>query len=259
VVLRVVGGDDLDTLAASLVQQRVQLIIALGTPAAVAAARATSTIPIVMVGVSDPVQNRLVVSLAKPGGNITGVSFLAPELAAKSLQLLAEIQPRPSRVAVLWNANNSGAELVLRRSQEAARGLGLELLPVQVRDRSGVPAALDTIRAAHADGLLVIADEVFAEKRAKVVEFATQQRLPTAFLLREYVERGGLLSYGPSEEQIHDLAAAYVTKILQGARPQDLPIQQPSQFQLVINLKTAKALGLTIPPSVLLRVDQVIE
>lgn len=259
IVLRVVGGADLDSLAASLVQQKPRLILVSGTRAAVAVARATNTIPIVMVGVSDHVQVGLVSSLARPGGNVTGVSFLAPELVSKSLQLLAELEPRRTRVVALWNARNSGAELALRRAQETARSLALELVPVPVQDRAGVVAALDAIRSLHADGLLVIADGVFVESRKEIVTFATTQRLPTAFQLRDAVDRGGLLSYGPSETDVETQAAQYVRRILRGARPQDLPIEQPSRFHFVINMNSAKTLGLTIPQALLQRADEVIE
>ena len=270
IIFKAAAGSSIDALASSLVEQKVAVIIALGTPAALAARRATSTIPIIMVGVSDPVQLGLVPSLARPSGNVTGVSFLAPELVQKSLELLGEISPRPTRIAVVLNPANPGATLVLKTIQPTAQILGMELLPVEAENSAELRFNLDlklfvgSNKSSRSnkplyDGLLILADPVFNASRSLIIGFARDHKIPTVFQLRDYVDGGGLISYGPNEEEIYDLSSRYLAKILQGTKPAELPVEQPTKFQLVINLKTAKALGLTIPPSLLARADQVIE
>jgi putative ABC transport system substrate-binding protein len=259
IIFKAGSGSTIDALASSFVQQKVAVIVALGTPAALAAKRATSTIPIIMVGVSDPVQLGIVPSLAHPAGNVTGVSFLAPELVQKSLGLLGDISPRPTRIGVLLNPDNPGATFVLKTIQPTAQALGMELLPVEIRSPIGISEILRVVKLNRSDGLLILADPIFNSSRTEIVEFAKMHKILTVFQLRDYVDGGGLISYGPSEQEIYELSSRYLVKILQGAKPADLPVEQPTKFQLVINLKTAKALGLRIPPSLLGRADEVIQ
>ena len=254
-----VGGSDLDTLAKGLIEAHVAMVVALGTPAALAAKRASSTTPIVMVGISDPVKVGLVSSLARPGGNVTGVSFLAPELAGKGLEFLSQVLPTPSRVGVLWNPVNSGRAVVLQALKSSAETMGITLTAVEARRQDDIGPGLDAARAKGLNGLFVVADPLFSANRTPIVEWARQAKLPSAFQLRDYTEAGGLMSYGPSESEIYDRAVDYVRRILQGANPADLPIQQPTRFSLVLNLKTAKLLGLAIPSSLLERADQAID
>ena len=258
-VIRVMQGPDLDGAASALAKEKVAMIISLGTAATVAASRASQAIPIVMVGVSDPVRLGLVTSLARPSGNVTGISFLGPELAQKGLELLLQVSPRPSQVAVLWNPENPGAAIILRGIEINVQALGIRIVPIEARTTEDVPRALERASSAQADGLMVLADRSFGAARELIAEFAQQHKIPTVFQLREYVDAGGLLSYGPAEEDFYGLTTSYMMKILKGASPADLPIEQPSRFHFVINLKTAKTLGLTIPPSLLQRADQVID
>ena len=258
-VIRVMQGPDLDVAASALAKEKVAMIISLGTAATVAASRASQAIPIVMVGVSDPVRLGLVTSLARPAGNVTGISFLGPELAQKGLELLLQVSPRPSQVAVLWNPENPGAAIILREIEMNVQALGIRIVPIEARTTEEVPRALERASSAQADGLMVLADRSFGAARELIAEFTQQHKIPTVFQLREYVDAGGLLSYGPAEQEFYGLTTSYMMKILKGASPADLPIEQPSRFHFVVNLKTAKALGLTIPPSLLQRADQVIE
>jgi putative ABC transport system substrate-binding protein len=258
-VIRAMSGPELDKLAAGMIQHKVAMIITLGTAATLAAHRATRTIPILMVGVSDPVRLGLVANLAQPGGNVTGISFLAPELVQKSIELLVQVSPKPSRIGVLWNPANPGAAMVLRAIEPGAASLGVALSPIEARSSADVPEALERAVSMRADGLVVLADRAFGNSRELLVEFARKYRVPTAFQLRDYVDAGGLLSYGPSEQDFNTLTTTYMMRILNGTSPADLPVEQPSRFDLVINLKTANELGVTIPPSLLQRADQVIE
>ena len=253
-------AERLPDLAAELVRRQADVIVAPSTPTALAAKNATKTIPIVTVAVGDPVGLGLVASLARPEGNITGLtSFVAREIAGKQLELLKETAPKVSRVAVLWNPATPGTALSLRETEVAGLALGLQLQPVEARSLKEFDSAFAAMTKKRAGALLVAGDIAFLTHRTRLADLAAKSRLPATYTDREYVEAGGLMSYGPIISELFRRAAAYVDKILKGAKPADLPIEQPTKFELVINLKTAKALGLTIPPSLLLRADQVIE
>ena len=252
--------DRLPTLAAELVHLQVDVIVTAATPGTLAAMRATSTIPLVMAVSADAVGNRLVASLARPGGNVTGSSTGTHELDAKRLELLKEAFPRISRVAFIWNPANPANLLGSKETRLAARALGMTLEPVvAVRGANEVADAFATITRGRPDALFVIADRFLLTQRARIVDFAAKHRLPATYPYREYVVAGGLMSYAPSFTQLFRHAATFVDKILKGAKPADLPIEQPTKFEFIINLKAAKALGLTIPPSLLLRADEVIQ
>ncbi len=252
--------EPLSSLAAELVQLKVDVIVTSGTPAGLAAKRATTTIPIVVADVGDAIGAGLVLSLARPGGNVTGLSGLTPELEGKRLELLKETVPQLSRIAVLMNPANPFTPLAWKETQTAARALRITLQPAEVRVVDDFERVFAAIRKAKPDAMVVIADRPFLiSHRARIVSFAAQQRLPTIYSFREFVEEGGLIVYGPSFVEMFRRAATYVDKILKGAKPADLPVEQPTKFELVINLKTAKALGLTIPQSVLIRADEVIQ
>jgi putative ABC transport system substrate-binding protein len=245
--------------AAEMVRLRVDLIIVNTTPAAIAAKNATKTIPIVIPTAIDPIGAGLVASLARPGGNLTGFAILWAELSAKRLALLKEVVPGLSRVVVFWNAANPANASAWKETQAAARALGLVLQSREVRDPQDFEGTFAHMAKGRADALLVLEDAVISLHRQQIAEFAIQKHLPSVFAARESVVAGGLMSYGPSLPDLYRRAAITVDKILSGVRPADLPIEQPTKFELVINLKTAKALSLTIPPSVLARADQVIE
>ena len=246
-------------LAAELVRLNVDLVVAGGTQATSSAKQATGVIPIVMGVSADPVGNGFVASLARPGGNITGLTSLSPDLSGKRLALLKEIVPRLSRVSVLWNSVNPDNASQLREAEAAANALGVQLLPIGVRSSNEFDKAFSVINNARADVLYTLGDSLFANNRKRIVDFAAKNQLASMFSTRQAVEAGGLVSYGTDFVDLFRRAAIYVDKILKGAKPADLPIEQPTKFELVINLKTAKALGLTILPSLLLRADQVIE
>jgi len=246
-------------LAAELVRLNVDLVVAGGTQATSSAKQATGVIPIVMGVSADPVGNGFVASLARPGGNITGLTSLSPDLSGKRLALLKEIVPRLSRVSVLWNSGNPDNASQLREAEAAANALGVQLLPIGVRSSNEFDKAFSVINNARADVLYTLGDSLFANNRKRIVDFAAKNQLASMFSTRQAVEAGGLVSYGTDFVDLFRRAAIYVDKILKGAKPADLPIEQPTKFELVINLKTAKALGLTILPSLLLRADQVIE
>ena len=259
---RFAGGqfDRLGDLAAELVRLKVEAIVAGPTPAGVAAKNATGTIPIIMVAVGDPVRLGLVASLGRPGGNVTGLSFdVGQEFYGKGLELLKEIAPRARRVAVLWNSSNPAQELAVRYVEAAAGPLRLQLQRLPVRGQGDLDPAFQAMRNESADALLVVPDSMFNLHRTRLADLAVGNRLPSMHGFRELAEAGGLMSYGPNLADVYRRAATFVDKILKGARPADLPVEQPTKFELVINLKTAKALGLTIPPSLLARADQVIE
>jgi putative ABC transport system substrate-binding protein len=245
--------------AAEMVRLRVDLIIVSTTPAALAAKYATQTIPIVIPTANDPVGAGLVASLARPGGNITGLGILAPELSGKRLQLLQEVVPGVTRVAVLWNAANPANASVWTEMQAAARALGVMVQSLGVQDLHDLDGAFATLTEARPDALLLLGDALIYLRLQHIAEFATQQHLPSVFTGRAPVVAGGLLSYGPSLPDLYRRAATYVDKLLKGAKPADLPMEQPIKFELVINLKTAKALGLTIPPPILFQADEVIQ
>ena len=246
-------------LASELVRLKVNIIVTGGTPATLAAKQATATIPIVIAGVGDPVRSGLVSSLAHPGGNVTGVTVFGPGLAAKRLELLKEVVPNMSRVAFLWNPANPDQKFSLNEVQAGARALGVTLQSVEARSREELERALTTMKQSRPSALLMTADGVLHRYIGRIVAFTAEARLPVMYQLREAVDRGGLMSYGASLPDLGRRAASYVDKILKGAKPADLPVEQPTKFDLLINLKTAKALGLTIPRSVLARADQVIE
>ena len=251
--------EQLAALAAELVRLKVDVIVSHGTPGPSAAKQATSTIPIVMTGAGDPVGSGLVASLAQPGGNVTGLSLLAPELGGKRLQLLKELLPGLSRVAVVWNAANPYASLVMRETEAAATTLGVQLQSLVVRGPEDFEGVLAAATRGRAGALIAVEDPLTITKRTQIVDFAAKSRLPAIYGVKEFVDVGGLMSYGAHLADLYRRAATYVDKILKGAKPADLPVQQPTRFEFVINLKTAKALGLTIPQSVLIRADQVIE
>ena len=245
-------------LAAELVGLKVNVLVA-GSQAAIQAAKhATETIPIVMVA-ADPVAAGFVASLARPGGNITGLSMMSGEVIGKQLEMLKEVVPKVSRVALLGNPANPGDADWVRHAQDAGRALGVRLQPLEARVSSEIDKAFTEMTREGADAVVILNDTMFSDNRVRIADQAARRRLPTVFGLHEHAEAGGLLAYEPSRSERWRRAATYVDKILKGAKPGDLPIEQPTKFELVINLKTAKALGVTIPPSLLLRADQVIE
>jgi putative ABC transport system substrate-binding protein len=246
-------------LATELVRLRVDCILVPTTPAALAAKYATQTIPIVIWAAIDPVGAGLVASLARPGGNITGLSTQSAELEGKRLELLKEVVPQVSRVAVFWNAANPANASAWHETQAAARALGLLLQSHEVRGAQDLEGAFALTAQARPDALLVLGDSLLNMHGRQIREFATQQHLPSVFALRELVVAGGLMSYGPSLPALFRRAATYVDKILKGTKPADLPVERPTKFELVINLKAATALNLTIPPSVLFQADEVIK
>jgi len=249
-------------LAAELVALKVEVIVALPTPAAQAAKQVTNTIPIVFAGSGDPVANGLVTSLARPGGNVTGLSGLGPELVGKCLEQLKQAVPGVSRVAVLWQPGGQGERADrnnLKVAEVAARALGMRLQIVEARGTADFDRAFSDMTTARADALTVLPSNMFNTERRRLVDLAAKNRLPAVYQFREYVDAGGLMAYGANLADLNRRAAIYVDKILKGAKPGDLPVEQPTKFELVINLKTAKALGLTIPPSVLGRADEVIQ
>jgi putative tryptophan/tyrosine transport system substrate-binding protein len=249
----------LPDLAVELVQLGPEVIVAAGPAAVQAAKMATETIPIVMVAIADPVGAGFIVSLAHPGGNLTGLANLGEETVGKRLQLLKAAAPGAERIAILLNPRNPGNILQFQAAQKAALTLRVALLSVEARTPDNIDSAFATMIHEHSDALFVTADPVFDLVRAKITEFAASRKLPTIYPQREFAAIGGLMSYGPDLFDLFRRAAAYVDKILKGAKPADLPVEQPTKFQLVVNLKTAQALGLTIPPAILAGADEVIE
>ena len=245
-------------LVAELVQRKVDVIVVVTTFAALAVKRATSTIPIVMASVADPVGDGLVASLAHPGGNVTGLSLMTIELSAKRLQLLKEAVPRASRVAVLWNPDTLWHPKAVLDLKAVAPSLSIELSSVGARTPEELSAAFSAVSRVHGQALYVLDDPQFAAHRTTLLQLASKARLPTIYGMREFVDEGGLMSYGASLRDLYRRSAGYVDKILKGAKPGDLPIEQPTKFELVVNLKSARALGLTIPESILLQADEVI-
>jgi putative ABC transport system substrate-binding protein len=252
--------DLLPDLAAELVRLKVHIIAAGPTPAAVAAKTATGTIPIVMWGVGDPVGLGLIASLARPGGNVTGLSFsVGMDTFGKGLEILKEAVPRIRRVAILSNPANPAHALAISNVKAAAPSLGVQLELLEAREPNQFDGAFAAMAKGRAEALLVVSDSMFVIHRARLADLAAKNRVPSMYGVRENVDAGGLISYGPSTVAASRRAAAFVDKILRGAKPADLPVEQPTEFELVINLKTAKTLGLTIPQSLLLRVNEVIE
>ncbi len=249
-------------LAAELVALKVDVIVAPGTPQALAAKQATRTIPIVFTAAFDPVTDGLVTSLARPGGNVTGLATLSSELVGKNLEQLKQAVPGVSRVAILWQPGGMGERTekdMLKGVEVTARALGVRPQFVEARGPADFDRAFSEMTRARAGTLTVVGSSMFVSERRRLVDLAAKHRLPAVYAQRAYVDVGGLMSYGPDVADLFRRAATYVDKILRGARPADLPVEQPTKFELVINLKTAKALGLTIPQSLLLRADQVIE
>jgi putative tryptophan/tyrosine transport system substrate-binding protein len=252
-------ADRFRDLAAELINLKVDVLVVGGTPGALSAKSRTRTVPIVFALAGDPVGTGLVGSLAHPGTNITGISVFHPEMSAKDLELLKTAVPQVSRVAILYNPLNPVTRPALDRVREAARALSLELQLVEVRRPDQLASAFSTMTASRAGALLAISDPLFGNALTDLAVLTARNRLPAIYNRREFAEAGGLMAHGPSFSDNYRRAAAYVDKILKGAKPADLPIEQPTKFELVINLKTARALGLTIPVSLLQRADQVIE
>ena len=252
----------LQDFAAELVRLRVDVIVAVGTPAIRAAKQATRTIPIVMAasGAEDPVEAGFITSLARPGGNITGLSLMIPELTGKRLELLKEAVPGADRIGVLANAASPVTARQWKETEVAARVLGVGLVAPEVRGPKDLDGAFQAMTRDGARALFVYTDPLMLDSHpGQIVALALKHRLPAIYPWRAYAETGGLISYGPNTGDVHRRAATYVDKILKGAKPADLPVEQPTKFELIINLKTARALGLTIPPSVMIRADQVIQ
>jgi putative ABC transport system substrate-binding protein len=255
---RYAGGDAsrLPSLAREIVASKVDIIVSPTVGASIAAHQATSTIPIVMVHAGDPIRNGLIASLAHPGGNVTGTTNML--LGGKQVELLRELVPRLGRLGVLVNPMNAGSRVVLANMTDTARSLGIELVVAQVTSADDVSKALAMFRGARLEGLTMMVEKVVVESRVQLLEFATSARLPASYDAADLVRQGGLISYGPVLDEDYAFAAVYVDKILKGAKPADLPVQQPTKYELAINLKTARALGLTVPPSLLARATEVI-
>jgi ABC-type uncharacterized transport system substrate-binding protein len=251
--------DQFPALVAELIAAKVDAIITAGTPAALAVKRATTTVPLVMVAVGDPIGTGLVPSLARPGGNLTGLSSIAPDLEGKRLQLLREVVPPLSHVAMFINSLNPFHDSSVRQARAAAQTMGIKLQLYDIRKSEDLDEAFAAIRKRRPDALLILADRVFLHNRQRMVDFTNEQRLPNVNAYKELVEVGGMMSYGPSYEDMHKRAAIYVDKILKGSKPADLPIEQPSKFTFIVNLKAAKALGVTVPSQLLGLADEVIE
>jgi putative ABC transport system substrate-binding protein len=246
-------------LLAELIALKPDVIVTAGTPAALVAKSAITTIPVVMAAVGDPIGTGLVKSLARPGGNLTGLAGIAPDLEGKRLELLTQIVPKLSSVAFLGNPANPLHVTSEKQASTAAKDLHLKVVFFPVQAEGDFDHTFHAIVGQRSGALVMLADRLFLHHRARIVEFTARHRLPAVYAYSEMVEVGGLMSFGPSYPEMHRRAAYYVDKILKGAKPSDLPVEQPTKFELVINLKTAKALGLAIPPSLLARADQVIE
>jgi putative ABC transport system substrate-binding protein len=251
--------DQLPRLAAELISLKVDVIVTYGTPAAQAAQRATSTIPIVMAGIIDPVASGLIRNLARPGGNITGQSMMSPDLVAKQLEMLKEVVPKLSRVALLSNPANPGNAPQVKYGQDAGRALGLQIQALKASNPGDIDRAFSVMSEERAGGLVVLVDAALLDHRARIVDLAARSHLPAMYGLSDYTEAGGLMAYGPNRLAMFQHAATYVDKILKGAKPGDLPVEQPTKFELIVNMKTVKALGIKIPDSIMLRADKVIE
>ena len=251
--------DQFPKLVAELLAAKVEVIVTAGTPAALAVKRATMSVPLVMVAVGDPVGTGIVPSLARPGGNITGLSSIALDLEGKRLELLRELVPTLTYVAVFWSPVNAFHASSLKQAHAAADALQIKILSLEVSKTEDLDGAFRTILKDKPEALLILADRIYLHDRQMMADFATKNRLPSISAYRELVMAGGLMSFGPSYEDMHRRAASYVDKILKGAKPGDLPVEQPTKFDLRVNLKTAKAIDLKIPESFLIRADEVIE
>jgi putative ABC transport system substrate-binding protein len=251
--------DRLPLLIGELLAAKVEVIVTAGTPATLAVKKATASVPLVMIAVGDPVGTGIVPSLARPGGNVTGLTSISPELDGKRLELLRAVAPGISHIAVLWNSASPLQVVGERRTHAAAAALRIKVLSLGVRNEDSLEKAFAEMRRQRPDGLLVLADRLFLYHRERIMKFAAEQRLPGVHAYRELVEAGGLMSFGPSYEAMHRRAAYFVDRILKGAHPGDLPVERPATFELVVNLRAASALGLTIPQSVLIQATQIIE
>jgi putative ABC transport system substrate-binding protein len=251
--------DRFPTLIAELIASKVDLIVTAGTPATIALKKATTTLPLVMIAVGDPVGTGLIASFAHPGGNLTGLTSISPELDGKRLELLREVVPKISYVAVLWNPTSPLQVVAEQETQAAARAMGIKVLSLGVQAQEQFDDAFAKILKERPKALLVLADRLFLHHRARIMDFATQNRLPGVHAYVELVEAGGLMSYGPSYSGMHRRAAYFVDRILKGTKPADLPVEAPAKFELVVNLKAAKQIGVTIPPEVLYRADKIIK
>ena len=261
VEVRFAEGDygRLRDLSAELVRLKVDVIVAYGTPSAQAARNATSSIPIVMSAVVDPVRAGLVASLGRPAGNVTGLSLMAPELIGKQMQLLKELLPEVSRVGVLWNPANTSNEPQLREAEAAAQVMKVRLQPLETREPNDIDNAFAAMTRERAGAVIVLVDGMLVDNRTRIARLAERTRLPAVYGLREHVEAGGLLFFGATPADLNRRAAVFVDKILKNAKPADLPVEQPAKFELVINMKTAKGLKMTVPQSILVRADEVVQ
>jgi putative tryptophan/tyrosine transport system substrate-binding protein len=249
----------LPALVAELIAAKVEILVAAGTPAALAVKRATTVVPMVMVAVGDPVGTGLVASLARPGGNLTGLVSIAPDLEGKRLELLREVAPKLSLVSVLINPANAYTVSSAEQIRAAAQVLHLKVHFANVRVEGELDQAFEAIARERSEGLIMVADRVFLHNRARITGFATRHRIPGVYAYAELVDAGGLMSFGPSYPGMHRRAAYFVDRILRGANPADLPMEQPDKFELIVNLKTARAFGLAVPQSLLLRADRLIQ
>src|SRR5262245_38363986 len=252
-------ADRLPALAAELVGAELDLIVAATTPGVLAVKKASATVPIVFVDISDPVANGLVASLARPGGNITGLTIFGPELSGKRLELLKEAAPNVARVALLWNSANPANELMWKETQAVAHELRVQLQSLEVRSSNDFDSAFEAALREHAQALIAAPEPLINTHLKRIVEFAAKNRLPAMYGAPEVVNAGGLMAYAPSYTDLYRRAATYVDKILKGTKSADLPVEQPKKCEFIINLKTAKQIGLTIPPNVLARADKVIK
>ena len=259
--LRNAGGRSsrLPALAQELLQLKVEVIAAVNTSAALAAKAATNTVPIVILRVADPLKSGLVASLSHPEGNVTGLSFMPDELGAKGLEMLREVIPNVSRVAALYAGDNPGGLIVVQETERRSKQLGLHFVSLPVRGPSELPHAFETAAEAQSQALFVMDDGAITKQRQDIVDLATKNRMPIVSIYRDFAEAGGLIAYGPSLPLVYRRAAQYVDRLLKGATPRQLPVEQPTKFDLFVNLKTAKALNIAIPQSILLRADEVIE
>jgi ABC-type uncharacterized transport system substrate-binding protein len=251
--------DRLPELIGELLRLKADVIVAGGTPAPLAAKQATTTVPIIMTGAADPLGSGLVTSLARPGGNVTGLSLMSADLVGKRLELLKEVLPELLRVAVLWNADHPFSAFVVTETERAAEKMRIAVQSLEVRSRADIDNALTAAIRQNASALIAVEDPLTTDYRRQIADFAVQNRLPTVYGLRMFVDAGGLLSYGADLADLYRRAAGYVDKVLRGAKPSDLPVEQPTKFELVINLKTAKALGLSVPQTLLVTADELIK
>jgi putative ABC transport system substrate-binding protein len=253
-------SERLPDLAAELVRLKVDVILVRATGEALAVKQTTSTIPIIMLNVGNPMAAGLIASLARPGGNITGLTQMTPEVGGKRLELLKEVVPRMSRLAVLTMSRpDTGLQLQMKEIEAAAQALGVQLQPLELRGPEDIDSAFQAAANTRVSALIVLAHPPFFAERRRIGELAVKSRLPTMYPQSDYVDAGGLMSYGVNIADLYRRAATYVDKILKGAKPADLPVEQPTKFEFVVNLKTAKQIGLTIPPNVLVRADRVIK